>query len=154
MVAEDDEREVRSREGGSRGLRSRERVGAAASAATAAASPERYGGRFASDGDENWGHVTAHVGLEAGTHPQRSTGSRERGGSPVRPSILEGLPPDPFKPSGRTNSDLIAALTDSSEDESDAVGGERHSPLHGMPQGGGGRAERDVLCVIMYNTCV
>ena len=76
MVAEDDEREMRSREEGSRGLRSRERVGAAASASTAAASPERYGGRFASDGDENWGHVTAHVGMEAETHPQRSTGSR------------------------------------------------------------------------------
>lgn len=113
-VEEDDEKELGSRQG----ARSR--------------TSSRTGQRYTASADaDDWGNVSADsVGASGGKSkkserrrdksPLDGLGILDRGHSPpARPSILDGLPPDPFKGSSKlpSGSDLIADLTSSDEDE-------------------------------------
>ena len=63
-----------------------------------------------------------------GEAPRGKSSPRGRGVSPAaRPSILEGLPPDPFKDGVKMPSDLIANLTSSSDED------DLNSPPHPAP---------------------
>jgi len=101
MVVEDEERDSGSR----LGSRSRGKSGSAA------------GG-----GAEEWGNVSADsLGASGHKKTRQSQAATSQIGRdfspPARPSILDGLPPDPFKNS-KMPSDLIADLTDSDDEDS------------------------------------
>jgi hypothetical protein len=133
IVAEDDERDSASRaRARSRGLQS--------------------GGGTAGDELEAWGNV-----VRAGEATLRGSGKFQHGGggaadgssyvAAARPSILDGLPPDPFDTAAKLPSGLVADLTSSDEDEADqpprtlkgAGGGARPAGSHASGAGGKGR---------------
>ena len=120
IVAEDDERETASR--------SRSR----------ATAPVEFDGMESNS--TGWGHAYVYAAAAGEVSSKAMSKARQMGSTgegsssaAVRPSILNGLPPDPFQNSARLPSGLVADLTSSDEDDLDQPA---RNPVRGLRDAG------------------